>query len=97
MYGYQGVIGNIIHIVQLYKNLTKVNGQGSVTKEILYEYTRDYVSLTCWGLDKMGNSLKTTCLMYFCGWNLIDNMPALVQTMACYETGDKPLSEPIMD
>ena len=47
-------------------------------------------------------SLNENCLILnkislkYVPWGLIDNMAALVQIMAWRQTGDKPLSEPML-
>ena len=71
-----------------------------------------HIWLTHWGWDKMDAIFQTTfsngfswMKMYeffikislkFVSKGLVNNIPALVQIMACRRPGDKPLSEPMM-
>ena len=53
-----------------------------------YIFTCNFLNENCWISNKI--SLK------YVPWGLIDNMSALVQIMAWRQTGNKPLSDPMM-
>ena len=71
------------------------------------------MSLAYWDRDKMADILQTvfwnanssewkllhfhSSFTKFIQWDAIDNEPVLDQIMAWHRTGDKPLSEPMME
>ena len=44
----------------------------------------------------MSLSLSVEILLKYVPWGQINNISALVQVMACHQTGDKPLSESML-
>ena len=83
---------------------------GVYTGLILSWFQNYQVALTHWGRDKTVSTLQPTFSIHFLEWKWmnfefqwglflkgrINNIPALFQTTAWRQPGDKPLSEPMM-
>ena len=79
---------------------------------LIYGDTAAIWELTHWGQDKMATIFANNifkCIftdenfwisnkfsLKYVPYGVIDNKPSLVQIMGCHQTGDKPLSEPMM-
>ena len=55
------------------------------------------LKMVCWNAFLNENIwISNKISLKYVPWGLIDNMSALVQTMAWHRPGDKPLSEPML-